>query len=182
MTEIFNGDFEIPLNFSATVEAYRGGPSNRNHRFAQQPQAQLNPQTTVLCRKLEIDDPLELLIGPVHAVQTTDVNPDEISLDDFDDTGDVDTTESTNPSDVFFIDTQPKRSKLSLPEPQQNKSDLIQEEATEPATPLNHEAAKPKEDDSVRPSPVDATPSVQPLGRVMKRRNQDLYTINPEDY
>lgn len=94
MTEIFNGDFEIPLNFSATVEAYRGGPSNRNHRFAQQPQAQLNPQTTVLCRKLEIDDPLELLIGPVHAVQTTDVNPDEISLDDFDDTGDVDTTES----------------------------------------------------------------------------------------
>lgn len=88
----------------------------------------------------------------------------------------------TNPSDVFFIDTQPKRSKLSLPEPQQNKSDLIQEEATEPATPLNHEAAKPKEDDSVRPSPVDATPSVQPLGRVMKRRNQDLYTINPEDY
>jgi hypothetical protein len=45
-------------------------------------------------------------------------NPDEIAIDDEDDNADQEeSTTSSNTNDLSFIDTRPKRSKLTVPEP-----------------------------------------------------------------
>ena len=61
VTKIFNNDFKIPLNFTPTAEPFKPRPDYL--RDAVQLKQQINPQTSQLCEKLGIDDPVALLIG-----------------------------------------------------------------------------------------------------------------------
>nr|SVE74738.1 EOG090X06RW [Daphnia carinata] len=124
---IFNDDYKIPLNFVQTAEPFKPRPNyNRN---ARQAEAQLNPQTTEFCEKLGIDDPLEKLIGKPIILSAPVVNPDEIALEEDDDEEEQLGDQSEEPAshennDVFFVDTKPqKRSKMSLPQPQNETLD-----------------------------------------------------------
>ncbi|XP_059609189.1 lariat debranching enzyme [Phlebotomus argentipes] len=57
--EKFSGNLEIPENFVPTVVPF--DPSNSQRTF-NQPQAEINPQTTLFCDTMGIDDPLRLLM------------------------------------------------------------------------------------------------------------------------
>ena len=67
VTELFENDFRIPLNFQQTVKAYEPPPESSvadgPRRPIFQPNARINPQTTKFCQQLGIDDPFELMIG-----------------------------------------------------------------------------------------------------------------------
>nr|SVE88021.1 EOG090X06RW [Daphnia similis] len=122
---IFNDDYKIPSNFLQTAEPFKPRPNyNRN---ARQAEAQLNPQTTEFCEKLGIDDPLEKLIGKPIILSAPVVNPDEIAIEDDEEEQLGDQSEEPachESNDVFFVDTKPqKRSKMSLPQPQNETLD-----------------------------------------------------------
>lgn len=55
----FDNNLKIPLNFEPTAAAFDPSNSNRN---ASQPQPTSNPQTTLLCDLLDIDDPMNLVL------------------------------------------------------------------------------------------------------------------------
>lgn len=55
----FDNSMKIPLNFEATASAY--DPSNPN-KNANQPRPTSNPQTTLLCDLLDIEDPMSMVL------------------------------------------------------------------------------------------------------------------------
>lgn len=110
--ELFQHDFRIPLDFERTVVAFDPLQDGGGGGGGAPSVATTNPQTTRFCRKLNIDDPMELLLGRCKVqeqveevveeeVRKRDVcnesemnvtispletsnNPDELQLDDFD--------------------------------------------------------------------------------------------------
>nr|SVE79507.1 EOG090X06RW [Daphnia magna]SVE81333.1 EOG090X06RW [Daphnia magna]SVE83087.1 EOG090X06RW [Daphnia magna] len=167
---IFNGDYKIPSNFLQTAEPFKPRPNyNRN---ARQAEAQLNPQTTEFCEKLGIDDPLEKLIGKPIMLSAPVVNPDEIALEDDDEEeqlGDQSEESACHESnDLFFVDTKPqKRSKMSLPQPQ---NETLDEE------PLLTEKGPVTETINLDSASEDVTGEDLPSTiKKFKRRNQELY-------
>ncbi|KAG0710194.1 Lariat debranching enzyme [Chionoecetes opilio] len=58
-----DGNLRIPLNFAPTVDSYKEARGKPRMDLVQMPQPQLNPQTTALCERLCVDDPLSLLQG-----------------------------------------------------------------------------------------------------------------------
>nr|SVE74199.1 EOG090X06RW [Daphnia barbata] len=172
---IFNDDYRIPLNFSQTAEPFRPRPNyNRN---ARQAEPQLNPQTTELCKKLGIDDPLEKLIGKPTIVSTPVFNPDEITLELDDEEEQLDEQpEKAIPVDsneFFIVDTKPqKRSKMSLPQPQNETLDDV---------PLCTEKGPVIEATNITSSTEQVTEDDLPSTiKKFKRRNQALY-VDPEN-
>jgi lariat debranching enzyme len=171
---IFDNDYRIPSNFSPTAESFKPRPNyNRN---AQQAQPQLNPQTTQFCEKLGIDDPLEKLIGKPIILTAPVVNPDEIALEDDEEeepSGDHSDEVPAEDNGIFFVDNKPqKRSKMSLPQPQNE----TQEE--EPPT-AEKEASKDVISDENYSSTKVADEDVPTTVKKFKRRNQELY-MDPE--
>ncbi|XP_015595330.1 lariat debranching enzyme isoform X2 [Cephus cinctus] len=62
----FNGDLEVPLNFTQTVEPYN---PEAPKGFVEPATLQINEQTTEFCNKLGIDDPfvlLQVISGPTE--------------------------------------------------------------------------------------------------------------------
>lgn len=166
MTSMLDGDLKIPLNFFKDVRAYNPG----SHEYgSQQATAQLNAQTTELCRKLGIDDPMQKLIGPsIISIS----NPDEIDVgDDEEEDSERNVPEQSNDTAAFYIDTKPERSKLSLPKPKNECEDASHSEA-------KIELLLPERTEIID---VPKQENEQPVVKRMKRRNQDVY-INPEDY
>ncbi|KAF5278844.1 hypothetical protein FQR65_LT03533 [Abscondita terminalis] len=100
----FGEDLIIPKNFVKTVGGYN--PDRTKERHAKQPLPKINSQTTVFCKSLGVDDPLNLL-----GALTAELKFDSSVSDD-----DSTSTEEEN-SDVYetFIKTTPV--KLSLPPP-----------------------------------------------------------------
>ena len=187
MTELFENDFRIPLNFTQTAKAFEPLPYRDYNRGAKQPKAQLNPQTTAFCEKLGVSDPLELLIGKPIIDSAPVVNPDEIDLED--DDGDVPEGETKAPeksedgSDLFFLDTKPgpQRSKLSLPQPVtevwEDSEPLVNPDATAKVHPVQQVELMSSQPET---SIVDAGDQ-QPVVKKFKRRNQELYTEPDEE-
>lgn len=60
---MMNTNLRIPDNFAPTAESYNQNKGKPRMELVHMPQPQLNPQTTVLCDKLGLDDPLALLLG-----------------------------------------------------------------------------------------------------------------------
>lgn len=56
----FDNSMIIPKNFEATAEAY--DPNQQQNRKAYQPKPTLNPQTSLFCDLLDIDDPLNMVL------------------------------------------------------------------------------------------------------------------------
>jgi len=176
VAEIFENDFRIPLNFSPTADAFRP-PFSR--RPSKQADAHINPQTTQICEKLGITDPLRKLMGKSQSsfsvvTKSVDVapvkNPDEIDLDLDDDEEEAVVGEK----DLFFIDTKPQRTKLSMPKPQME----ISEEPKQTDLPVVDDTVT---DNSVESKVVDEVQLEEaPVVKKLKRRNQEIYT-NEED-
>ena len=182
--KIFSDGFQIPQNFTATVEVYH--PENRR-RFFHQPKAAINPQTIELCQKLGIDDPFAKLMNSKRLTTTVPLppvaNPDEIAIDDEDDNADQEeSTTSSNPNDLFFIDTKPKRSKLTLPEPVNSDEFLEGQDLAGSKASDKSEGKLEETGPSDAETKSDAVAVEPPMVKTLKRRNQDLYSINPEDY
>ena len=169
--EIFNNDFKIPLNFTQTAEVFQPRPNY--NRGAVQAKQQINPQTTLLCEKLGIDDPVEKLIGKPVILTAPVVNPDEIDLDDEEDDateGKEDQQPPVDGNDIFFVDTKPQRSKMSLPQPVQAAEEP--DVAQEASAPLDVPIPENKEE--------IPTEEEQPIVKKFRRRNEALYTQHDE--
>ena len=170
VAKIFNNDFKIPLNFTPTAEPFK--PRPHYLRGAVQPKQQINPQTSQLCEKLGIDDPVALLIGKPVILAAPVVNPDEIDLDD-DVEDDAEEEKDHQPkvesNDLFFVDTKPQRSKLCLPQPVLEKEDPAVAE-TSPDLP----APIPADADAV-PQEGNTAEGDQPVVKKFRRRNQEIY-------
>uniref|UniRef100_A0A8W7PHR2 Lariat debranching enzyme C-terminal domain-containing protein n=1 Tax=Anopheles coluzzii TaxID=1518534 RepID=A0A8W7PHR2_ANOCL len=71
--ERFGNDLTIPDNFVRIAEPYQPNEDRTvDMRSIEQPQAYLNPQTTALCDKLNIDDPLRLaMLMTGHKLNTS---------------------------------------------------------------------------------------------------------------
>uniref|UniRef100_A0A182PIW0 Lariat debranching enzyme C-terminal domain-containing protein n=1 Tax=Anopheles epiroticus TaxID=199890 RepID=A0A182PIW0_9DIPT len=71
--ERFDNDLTIPDNFVRIAEAYQpNDEGGMDMRSVEQPKAFLNPQTTFLCDKLNIDDPLRLaMLMTGHKLNTS---------------------------------------------------------------------------------------------------------------
>lgn len=167
VAKIFGNDFRIPLNFQQTAEAFI--PRPQYNRVAVQSKQQVNPQTSELCEKLGISDPLEILIGKPVDLDVPVVNPDEIRLDEDDGAIDGGPEEGPTPEsgDLFYLDTKPQRSKMSLPEPvQETKETETDVETIHPQDVLPTDNVPPKE------TPAEEE---QPLVKKFRRRNQDIY-------
>jgi hypothetical protein len=64
----FNDSLIVPQNFTQTVVPFEQnswiGSSNKNrYSYSEQPPAQINSQTTAFCDRLNIDDPMALLLN-----------------------------------------------------------------------------------------------------------------------
>jgi len=175
VVEIFGNDFRIPLNFSPTADAFKPPLS---YRPSKQPDAKINPQTTQICEKLGITDPLKKLMGnsqlyadPPRVSEPEPIkNPDEIDLDLDDDEEEPVKGEEN----LFYVDTKPERSKLSMPKPRMEDSEetkIIDFSTVDDA--ITHDSIEPK---IVREVQSEGTPTVKRL----KRRNQEIYA-NEED-
>lgn len=116
--EKFKNNLSIPLDFSRTVEPYN--PNNRKE-FPSQQKAQSNPQTTIFCDTLGIDDPLSLAMHiNGHELNRSTYIDSSVNNDSL--------MSSTTPSDSSFNTssevTPLKRKSIleSLPPPNDNSS------------------------------------------------------------
>lgn len=63
------GDLEVPYNFEQTALAFKPSGGRVNLRNVPQPQATTNRQTTLLCSKLGIYDPMALILGTSKTIR-----------------------------------------------------------------------------------------------------------------
>jgi len=181
VSELFGNDLRVPLNFTATADAYKAPHFNRS---AKQPDPQINPQTTQFCQRLGISDPLRKLMeknpsfprNVNSAVKSPEdaKNPDEIDLNESDSGEEEETVAGVD--DLFYVDKKPQRSKLSMPEPRQTD---ITDQPTNQSD--DRSCLKNAEESTVGEKKADES-SLQdePIVKKLKRRNQDIYT-NEED-
>ncbi|XP_053675799.1 lariat debranching enzyme [Anopheles nili] len=130
--ERFGNDLTIPCNFVRIAKPYQPDQESMDMRSVEQPQAFLNPQTTLFCDKLNIDDPLRLaMLMTGHQLNTSTYvdqqpaiddgtkeksptkrgsNEDELDVEDDDD--DVDDDEGQG--SMKTLDITPLQPKLSL--------------------------------------------------------------------
>ena len=137
---------------------------------------------------------MEKLVGksaappPTSPPQTPSIqppvsNPDEIALDDEEDDDDNIDRESnaapeTGANDLFFVDTKPQRSKMSLPEPHQIS--LEQQSCADNAE-TKLQANQPCQSEiNTHVTAANTEGEMAPVVRTMKRRNQEIYA-NIED-
>ena len=67
MEKRLGGDLEVPYNFEQTALAFKWTGSRPRIQGVPQPQATTNRQTTIICSKLGIYDPMALLLGTATA-------------------------------------------------------------------------------------------------------------------
>ncbi|KAK8382081.1 hypothetical protein O3P69_015202 [Scylla paramamosain] len=104
-----DGNMRIPLSFTATAESYQEARGKPRMDLVQMPRPLLNPQTTVLCERLGIDDPLSLLLGNkqrtlasprVSQVMSPTISESELNIT-------METSKlSTNPDEVELSDDE----------------------------------------------------------------------------
>lgn len=188
------GNLKVPDNFAKVSHAY--DPSTDEMQFGCQPNAQINMQTTIFCDKLDIDDPLSLvmLLEGKELNYSSNVNS---SLN----------SKMTLEENSFK--NEPLKSKLQIPvwvdkgntNPETIDEDerLMKEFNQKYSTPLKHSPENistsrtklvlpspkfeetnvtkvEKQDDKIIESNVDAALRVEtPLSKKFKRRNQDIY-------
>ena len=139
--------------------------------------------------RIGVSYPLELLIGKPIIDSVPVTNPDEIDLED-DDDGNVAEGETKAPeksedgSDLFFLDTKPgqQRSKLSLPQPvtevwEESEPVVNPDERTKVHSVHQVESMSSLTETSI----TDGAGDQQPVVKKFKRRNQELYTDEPEE-
>ncbi|KAG7157311.1 lariat debranching enzyme A-like isoform X2 [Homarus americanus] len=81
--QMMNGNLRIPNNFSPTAESYNQNKGKPKMELVCMPLPVLNPQTTTLCDKLDLDDPLSLLSGAKRKSQTSPkANSQSLGLND----------------------------------------------------------------------------------------------------
>ncbi|KAK8746073.1 hypothetical protein OTU49_017251 [Cherax quadricarinatus] len=61
--QMMNGNLVIPKKFTSTAETYNKNKGKPRMDLIHMPQPCLNPQTTVFCDRLGLDDPMALLLG-----------------------------------------------------------------------------------------------------------------------
>lgn len=174
----FENSLKIPENFRQTVEAYK---VNSNKKFYKQPPSEINPQTTLFCDTLQIDDPLSL------AMLMAGKELNHSNFADISNNEDLDETISVLNETVSPLKRAPLAS--SLPTPMwtidTNSEDLKKEpttsfvddhfpEVAEGGAPLWIVDTKPDDSSlSEQPDP----PSVKKF----KRRNQEIYSQTEDD-
>lgn len=102
------GNLRIPLNFTPTAESYQDSRGKPRMELVHMPTPYLNPQTTTLCERLSVDDPLSLLLSdkqralasPRVSLATTSPNINDSELNITMETSKL----STNPDDVELSD------------------------------------------------------------------------------
>uniref|UniRef100_A0A182K0Q0 Lariat debranching enzyme C-terminal domain-containing protein n=1 Tax=Anopheles christyi TaxID=43041 RepID=A0A182K0Q0_9DIPT len=136
--ERFDNELTIPENFVRIAESYQPNDDGTvDMRSVQQPQAFLNPQTTFLCDKLNIDDPLRLaMLMTGHKLNTSTYvdrqsdkqekeepikgvvrvpNADQLELgDDDDDNADDDNGEEEEQG-IEALENWPEKQQLPVP-------------------------------------------------------------------
>ncbi|KAK3876224.1 hypothetical protein Pcinc_018966 [Petrolisthes cinctipes] len=81
--KLMDGNLRIQNNFTATAETYNHSRGKPRMEMVQMPSSRLNPQTTTLCDRLNIDDPMALLLGEKkRSVMSPKVNQPQSRLND----------------------------------------------------------------------------------------------------
>ncbi|XP_023346155.1 lariat debranching enzyme [Eurytemora carolleeae] len=144
--ELFKDDFEIPFNFEQSALAFKPTGARINMSQVKQPEATVNRQTTELCKKLGILDPMALLVGSpkrctpgvpamylrnyVNEKETnlsmnSTFNPDEISLNEDEEIDDDDVDDVlVETVEEKTSDSSVPRTPISLPVPQLDNDDV----------------------------------------------------------
>lgn len=99
---LMDGNLRIPQNFTATAETYNQSKGKPRMEMVQMPPSRLNPQTTTLCNRLSIDDPMALLLGEKkRSVMSPKVTQPQSRLNDSELNVTLETSKmSNNPDEV----------------------------------------------------------------------------------
>lgn len=170
----FENSLKIPENFRQTVEAYK---INSNKKFYKQPTSEINPQTTIFCDTLQIDDPLSLAMIMAGKELNHSSFADISNNDDLDETNLDETISpvkraplaSSLPTPMWTIDTNTEHENLNKT-PTTSFVDDNFPEVVEGA-PLWVIDTKPADEQQID------TPSVKKF----KRRNQEIYSQTEEE-
>ncbi|XP_058066786.1 lariat debranching enzyme [Anopheles bellator] len=135
----FDGDLTIPDNFARIAEPYRSlaDDDSLDMSCVEQPAAFVNPQTTIFCDKLNIDDPLRLamlMTGhslnkssfvdslPTKPVDAGSRNADELNVDDDEDDG-TEEEATTNDTNTAAMVIEKTSLASTLPQPKWRPQD-----------------------------------------------------------
>ncbi|XP_044761104.1 lariat debranching enzyme [Coccinella septempunctata] len=170
-----SNNLTVPENFVQTMKPYDVNSSNKVQ--LEQPGPLQNPQTTYLCKLLNIDDPIELILKNNDqnfsesnlSLKTNHSSSNVVNSDcDLEETSD----EPSFINDTIVEDSPPqtKRSILCLPEPKNDSNDLFFID-TEPSSCDNSWKRKSQESVDVK----DEIVSCKPDQKKFKRRNFNIY-------
>lgn len=172
----FDNNLKIPKNFIKTAIGHSGTPRKNS---VQQPQAQTNPQTKLLCERLGVDDPLDILLKALG------IDDSYTSLDESQDTS-VNQT-FIEDSEIFessALGESSMKLKLCLPKPKREFSeDAEQEELPE----ISIDSIEPQDSSGV--CDVDISSNIMfidkigtdsPRPKKFVRRNADIYKDNDD--
>lgn len=158
----FENNLIVPLNFEQT----QPGHSNITTGQADLEVTKLNPQTKQFCQKLEVDDPIELLLkhklNALNMDESVDVNTTQSFINDSDLLDDAydSPLENTSTSKPF---------KLNLPEPKNIEGSDLGDTNGNVSQPII-QCDSNKATESIAKHEYNATPI-----KKFKRRNADVY-------
>lgn len=172
----FDDNLVVPKNFQRVPSL--GNTSRQNNSNDKQPSLQINAQTTELCEKLGIDDPLVLLLRSSCTVDTPNVQTSDqmnttVSFIDYEsDTYDEDTNvqvdETVSESNNF---------KLNLPSPKIITDAILEEDDFDKEGPKKEIVLDNEASDVGKSREVNESCNIP--SKKFKRRNANIY--NSED-
>lgn len=190
ISEIFGGDLTIPENFQKTAPGYQKNDTNKHFK---QPLPVCNPQTMKFCQKLQIDDPLNLILSINSKLYQEISVKDEInqSLDlsrNAENTTFIDETVILDEKSLNNTIGSPVKLVLNLPQPVMGGcgKNLTDEEINETSSSnliqKNDEISKKTseidksfdENDKIEGKMDESTPMIKKF----KRRNAEIYQDN----
>ncbi|RZC39364.1 lariat debranching enzyme, partial [Asbolus verrucosus] len=178
--QCFGNNLLVPNNFEKTALGYTG----RNIKKIKQPEAVCNLQTVLFCKKLLVDDPLNIILNlDVSVNSIISEGATEITIDDqtFIDESDSSLTSQTKKKvalnlpqpvqdSVAFEDNPPKTCEESYSEEnQRNNAELVQNVISKSNKEL------------VKATPLDCEIAPENSNKKFKRRNASMYQSEDVD-
>lgn len=183
----FDKNLTIPLNFEKSVQEYK---PEANTKYVQMPEARTNSQTEIFCKKLSIDDPLQLILlneptTPNHSSPLlNNLTPEQDSVISSHDlsfnNSDADCSTPTKGSSLMFIPRSVESKspgliqRMNLPAPKDTSFTSDCDSTVHDISDSIINISSTIEDDSNNAVEENGTVKTRP-NKVFKRRNGDIY-------